>query len=87
MPCTRRLHPQSCAAYHTLMTRRIFSIIAAGMLAACGDSHDEAQRRDSHRSGSVKSGAQDFGQKTGHAFRKVGGHLEKFFTGHDTITK
>ena len=69
------------------MTRCFLSIIIAGLLSACGDSHNEAESRDSHRSRSVKSVAKDVGHKTGHTFRKVGGHLQKFFTGRDTITR
>jgi len=67
--------------------RHSLAIALAASLAACGDSHRETARRDSHRSARVRSGAKDLGHKTEHAFRKVGGHLEKFFTGHDTITR
>ena len=67
--------------------RCFVSVILAGMLSACGDSYREAGRRDSHRTDRVRSGAHAVGYKTKRTFRKIGGHLQKFFTGHDTITR
>ena len=64
------------------MIRSILFMLAAASLAACHDSHKEAEKRDS-----LHSEAKRVRHKTDHAFRNVGGHLEKFFTGHDTISK
>ena len=69
------------------MTRSFILITAATMLSACGDSHREAGRRDSHRAHRVHSGARSVGRKTSDTFHRVGGHLQKFFTGRDTLSR
>ena len=70
-----------------MILRHSLAIALAASLAACGDSGRKSAKRDSHRPAQARSGAKDFGHKTEHAFRHVGGHLEKFFTGHDTISR
>jgi hypothetical protein len=69
------------------MMRCLVLITFAGMLAGCGDSHGEAQRRDSGRSHRARSGVRNFGRKTSDTFHRVGGHLQKFFTGRDTLSR
>jgi hypothetical protein len=66
-----------------MQTRRILFLLVAASLAACCHSHDEPART----AAKVRSGAEDVGRKTEKTFRHVGGHLEKFFTGHDTISR
>ena len=66
-----------------MLTRHILSLALAASLAACGDSHKAPPKRSAKSS----SGVQDIGRKTEKTFRGVGGHLEKFFTGHDTISR
>jgi hypothetical protein len=61
-------------------------VLFAAVLAGCDDSRTQAQRH-SHTSAKVRSGAKELGHDTERAFRKVGGHLQKFFTGRDTITR
>jgi hypothetical protein len=70
------------------MLNRLFVYIAlAASLAACDDSNREASKRDSRTAARARAGVEDLGHKTERAFRKVGGHLQKFFTGRDTITQ
>jgi hypothetical protein len=66
------------------MTRLFVLIAVAGMLSACGESYRDAGHRDSRR---VRSGARNFGRKTSDTFHRVGGHLQKFFTGRDTLSR
>ena len=66
-----------------MMIRRLLIPLVAASLAACSDSRNEPQRT----AAKVRSGAKDVGRKTEKTFRHVGGHLEKFFTGHDTISR
>ena len=74
-----------CGYAASMHTRHIFSLILAVSLAACGDSHKPPPKRTAKSNGS--SGIQDVGRKTEKTFRGVGGSLEKFFTGHDTISR
>lgn len=64
------------------MFRLIFLMVATVSMAGCADSRT-AERRKSQAS----SVAHTTAKKTEHGFRKAGGHLQKFFTGRDTITK
>jgi hypothetical protein len=66
------------------MMRCILVFAVAGLFTACGDSHHEAGRKDSHHR---HSGGRSFGQKTSRTFHRVGGHLQKFFTGKDTLSR
>jgi hypothetical protein len=68
--------------------------LMALLLGACShDRHhrhpypDDAGYRYPSKRARVKSEAKYFGYRTERAFRKVGGKLEKFFTGHDTISE
>lgn len=47
----------------------------------------EGIRYPSSKRERVKSEAKYFGHRTERAFRRVGGKLEKFFTGRDTISE
>jgi hypothetical protein len=69
--------------------RIVIAIAITALLAGCGDSHDEAYERDHHESkkARVKREAKHVGHRTERAFRKVGGKLQKFFRGHDTISE
>ena len=60
----------------------IFLFVATVSIAGCAGSRT-AERRKSQASDIAHTTA----RKTEHGFRKVGGHLQKFFTGEDTITK
>jgi len=66
---------------------RIFLLVAAASFIACDSPRKTPPKKPAKRSASVRSGAEDVGRKTEHAFRHVGGKLEKFFTGHDTISR
>ncbi len=68
-------------------TRILLFLVLPVALAACDDSHAPAPKRAARTSTNVRSGTEDFGRKTEKTFRGVGGHLEKFFTGHDTISR
>lgn len=70
------------------MKRSFFSIVIACMMACGGELRGEAMKGDVRRNrASVHSDARRFGHKIEHAFRKVGGHLQRFFTGRDTISR
>ena len=70
-----------------MVTRSILFFLAAATLAACDDGRKPSPKRSAHTASKARSGAEDVGRKTEKAFRHVGGHLEKFFTGHDTISR
>ena len=70
-----------------MFTRRLLFLALAVSLVACDDGHKAPPKRAAHVSSKVRSGAEDVGRKTEKTFRHVGGHLEKFFTGHDTISR
>lgn len=70
-----------------MLTRRLLFLAVAVSFVACDDKHKTPPKRPAHGSSKARSGAENVGRKTEHAFRHVGGHLEKFFTGHDTISR
>jgi hypothetical protein len=74
--------------YQTFMKRPVISIILVCLIAsgshAFGDVHKPVPRK---KRGTVHSDARRFGRKIEHAFRSVGGHLQKFFTGRDTVSR
>ena len=69
------------------MVQRLLFILLAVLLVACDDKHKPPPKKAARGSSKASSGVQDVGQKTESAFRNAGGHLEKFFTGHDTISR
>lgn len=69
-----------------LMCRLLFILLPV-LLTACDDRHRPPPKRTAHGSAKVRSGAKNVGHKTEHAFRHVGGKLQKFFTGHNTISR
>ena len=66
---------------------RIFLFLVAASFIACDSPRKTPPKRTAKKSASLRSGAEDVGRKTEHAFRHVGGKMEKFFTGHDTISR
>ena len=64
---------------------RAACVLFVAALAGCDDSRTQAQRH-SRTSAKVRAGAKELGHDTERAFLEVGGHLQKFFTGRDTIT-
>ncbi len=83
VPCAR-LAPCIRGGYATGMTAsRIFLIFVAAAFAACDTPHKTPPKKPAKKS----SDAQGIGQKTENAFRHAGGAMEKFFTGHDTISR
>ncbi len=66
---------------------RIFSVVLLASFAACDTPHKTPPKKPAKKSASVRSGAENVGRKTEKTFRHVGGKLEKFFTGHDTISR
>jgi hypothetical protein len=69
------------------MLRLIFLIVAAASFVACGESHRDAERRDARRSVKVHAKAKEIGHETSGVFHRIGGHLQKFFTGRDTLSR
>ncbi len=67
--------------------RCLFFFFLPVLLSACDDGRRPPPKRIAHGSAKVRSGAENVGRKTEKTFRRVGGHLEKFFTGHDTISR
>lgn len=83
-----RLASKCRVTYQTFMKRCVFSIVVLCMITtgsdAFGDVHKPALRK---KRATVHSDARRIGHKIEHAFRSVGGHLQKFFTGRDTISR
>ncbi len=74
--------------YQTFMKRCIISIVVLCMIATGSDAFGDVDKPSSRKKrGTVHSDARRIGHKIEHAFRSVGGHLQKFFTGRDTITR
>ncbi len=48
---------------------------------------EDVKPQSRSKSAHVHSGVKSFGHKVKHAFMSVGGHLQKFFTGRDTISR
>ena len=70
------------------MLRAIFSSALICVILIGSDARgDEENRPSKKKAGKVHSEAKGFGAKIEHAFKSVGGHLQKFFTGHDTISR
>ena len=72
------------------MKRHGLLILMVGMVFAGGDAlaatgKTEAQRPQ--RAGSAHAEVRTFGHKVSVTFKKIGGHLQKFFTGRDTISR
>ena len=65
----------------------VVAALFAASFAACDTPHKSPPEKTAKKSASVSSGAQDVGRKTEKAFRHAGGAMEKFFTGHDTISR
>ena len=83
-----QLARRTACGYATGMTAvRIFLLVAAVSFTACDTPRKTPQKKSAKKSTSVRSGAEDLGRKTEKTFRHVGGTLEKFFTGHDTISR
>ena len=66
---------------------RIFFLLVTVAFAACDTPRKTPPKKSAKKSTSVRSGAENVGRKTEKTFRHVGGTLEKFFTGHDTISR
>ena len=66
---------------------RIFFLAVAASVVACDTPRKTPPKKSVKKSTSVRSGAQNVGRKTEKTFRHVGGKLENFFTGHDTISR
>lgn len=66
---------------------RIFSIVLVASFAACETPHQAPPKKAAKRSSNARSGVKEVGRKTEKTFRGIGGTLEKFFTGHDTISR
>jgi hypothetical protein len=66
---------------------RIVLLAAAVSFTACDTPRKTPPKKSAKKSTSVRSGAENVGRKTEKTFRHVGGTLEKFFTGHDTISR
>lgn len=63
-------------------------MILVCLLAAGSEVRAETEkRRAEKRRARAHSGARDFAHKVEHAFLSMGGHLQKFFTGRDTISR
>ena len=83
-----RLASGGRGAYQTRMMRRFFPIVLACMIVTGGDVFGDVDKPASRKKrGSAHTDADDIGHKIGHAFKSVGGHLQKFFTGRDTISR
>jgi hypothetical protein len=83
-----RLASECRGTYQTFMKRSLFSIILVCILTIGGTASGATEkRRPEKKKAGVHSGPRDFGRKVENAFRSVGGHLQKFFTGRDTITR
>ena len=83
-----RLASGSRWTYQTIMKRCIFSIVLTCMIAGGSDARGDVDKPVSRKKrGTEHSDASRVGNKIEHAFRSVGGHLQKFFTGRDTITR
>ena len=76
-----------CGYASGMLTRRLLFLVLPVVLVACDDSHQPAPKRAARTSAKVRSGAEDIGRKTEKTFLGIGGSLEKFFTGHDTISR
>jgi len=70
-----------------MLTRCILLLLLSASLVIGDESHGTPAKLPPHRTAKVHSGAQDFGRQIEKTFRSVGGHLQKFFTGHDTISR
>ena len=76
------------SSYPERMTAlRIVFIVLAASFIACDTPHRVPPKKPVKKSSNSRSGAQGVVPKTEHAFRHVGGKLENFFTGHDTISR
>jgi hypothetical protein len=65
-----------------------FLMILVCFAAASSELRAETEkRRLEKRRAREHSGARNFAHKVEHAFLSVGGHLQKFFTGRDTISR
>lgn len=64
----------------------IFSLLFL-TLSGCEDGRTQTRRNAKHGASDVRSGAKNLGRKTEKSFRHVGGHLERFFTGRETISR
>ena len=71
------------------MKRFLCSFVLICIFACGGDAHGAAPKRDSKKKKprSASTEARAFGHKVERAFLNVGGHLQKFFTGRDTISR
>ena len=70
------------------MLRFIFSSALICVILIGSDARGDEERRPSKKKVSkVHSEARGFANSIEHAFKSVGGHLQKFFTGHDTISR
>jgi len=83
-----RLASEHRGIYRIFMKRCVFAIVLVCMIATGGDAFADVDKPATEKKrGTAHSGARRFGHKIEHAFRSVGGHLQKFFTGRDTITR
>ncbi len=83
-----RLARRAGRGYPERMTAlRIFFIVLAASFIACDTPRKAPPKKPAKKSSGARSGVQDVGRKTEKAFRGAGGTLEKFFTGHDTISR
>ncbi len=74
--------------YQTNMKRCIFPMILTCMIAGGSDARGDVDKPVTRKKrGAEHTEASRVGNKIEHAFRNVGGHLQKFFTGRDTITR
>ena len=70
-----------------MMSRFFLLLFVSASLVASDDSHRAPAKRPVSSSAKIRSGMRDVWRKTEKAFRSVGGHIEKFFTGRDTVSR
>jgi len=78
---------ERCSYAPEMPSRRFIFITCAASLAACEDAQKQAPKRPAGGAAKARTSVARVGRKTERAFLHVGGHLEKFFTGHDTISR
>lgn len=74
--------------YQAAMKRCVFLMVLLCMVSTGSDALGGVPRPASKaKRETVHSDARRIGRKIEHAFLSVGGHLQKFFTGRDTISQ
>ena len=87
-PLPPRLASGLRAAYQTIMKRCISPMILTCMIVCGSDALGDVDKPVSRKKrGAEQSEASRVGHKIERTFSSVGGHLQKFFTGRDTISR